>query len=106
LYHDGQGVPQDKAQAVLWERKAAEQGNAQAQLILGTAYGAGLGVPQDFAEAYFWIEVATAGKLDASDMELAVKLRHDHASILTPADISREQERARKWLEAHQAKAQ
>ncbi|MFZ0913288.1 MAG: tetratricopeptide repeat protein [Candidatus Korobacteraceae bacterium] len=106
LYSGGQGVPQDKAQAVLWTRKAAEQGNAQAQLTLGTAYGAGLGVPQNFAEAYFWFEVAMAGKLDASDMELAAKLKRWHASMLTPADISREQERARKWLEDHPTKPQ
>ena len=117
LYHAGQGVPQDKAQAVLWTRKAAEQGDARAQLVLGTAYGAGVGVPQDFAEAYFWFYLAAgcswavpcsaaSGKLDASDMEQAAKLRDEHGSMLTPAVISREQERARKWLENHPAKPQ
>jgi TPR repeat protein len=30
LYHDGQGVPRDDAEAVKWYRKAAEQGNALA----------------------------------------------------------------------------
>jgi TPR repeat protein len=104
-YRLGRGVLQDYAQAVFWTRKAAEQGDAPAQANLGMEYGAGLGVPRDFAEAYFWLDVATtAGKLDASDMELAAKVRDANASMLTPADLSREQERARKWFEAHQAK--
>ena len=32
-------------------RVRAEQGNAEAQLLLGLAYGKGEGVPQDYAEA-------------------------------------------------------
>jgi uncharacterized protein len=31
----GQGVPEDDAEAVKWYRKAAEQGLARAQLIYG-----------------------------------------------------------------------
>jgi TPR repeat protein len=30
LYYNGQGVPQDDAQAVVWFRKAAAQGNENA----------------------------------------------------------------------------
>ena len=33
-YHDGEGVPQDEAEAVKWLRLAAEQGLAQAQADL------------------------------------------------------------------------
>ena len=50
----GQGVPQDYAEAVKWYRKAAEQGNAEAQSNLGMMYYAGQGVPQDHAEAAKW----------------------------------------------------
>ena len=46
-YDNGQGVPQDDAQAVAWFRKAAEQGDANAQHNLGYAYANGQGVPQD-----------------------------------------------------------
>jgi TPR repeat protein len=111
LYSNGQGVPQDYVQAALWYRKAAEQGNAQAQRMLGLAYGAGMGVPRDFAEAYFWLDVAMTCReslashcLSRPDMERAAELRDDDASGLTPADLSRAQERARKWFEEHQAK--
>jgi TPR repeat protein len=106
LCHRGQGVPQDYAQAALWYRKAAEQGLAEAQLGLGTLYGGGRSGPQDFVESYFWFNLAIAGKLDASDMERAVKLRDDTASILTPDEQSRVLERVRKWFEAHPAKPQ
>jgi TPR repeat protein len=34
IYEEGRGVPQDLAQAVKWYRKAAEQGNPQAQYWL------------------------------------------------------------------------
>jgi TPR repeat protein len=106
LYAEGQGVPHDYAQAAFWFRKAAEQGDAGAQDALGEAYNDGLGVPQDYAEAYFWIDLRVAGELDASIRKNDAGYRDMVASHLTPADLSREQERARQWFEAHQAKPQ
>lgn len=41
-------------ESVWWLRKAAEQGNAKAQLDLGLAYDGGQGVPQDLAQAGAW----------------------------------------------------
>jgi len=35
MYDKGKGVPQDYKQAVEWYRKAADQGDARAQLNLG-----------------------------------------------------------------------
>jgi TPR repeat protein len=104
LYYKGQGVPQDYAQAVAWYHKAAEQGDAEAQYMLGGSYDYGQGVPQDYSEAYFWLDLAAAGKLNASLAEAAATIRDGAASHLTPADLSREQERARIWFEAHRAK--
>ena len=106
LYHAARAVPQDYTQAAAWYRKAAEQGDAQAQQRPRGFVPQGQGVPQDYAEAYFWFDLAAAGKLDASLAEQAAKHRDEAASHLTPADLSREQERARKWFEAHQAKPQ
>jgi TPR repeat protein len=37
-YFNGEGIPQDDAQAMLWFRKAAEQGDADAQFNLGAIY--------------------------------------------------------------------
>jgi TPR repeat protein len=41
---NGEGVPEDKAEAVKWFRLAAEQGFADAQFNLGYAYDFGKGV--------------------------------------------------------------
>lgn len=105
-YEDGYGVPQDFPQAAALYRKAAEQGYALAQHSLGWLYDMGRGVPQDYAEAYFWLDLALAGDLGTVLAEDAAKGRDDAASHLTPAVLSRVQERVRKWLEDHPAKPQ
>ena len=45
MYHKGEGVPQDYAEAVKWFRLAAEQDNASAQNSLGMLYLQGQDVP-------------------------------------------------------------
>ena len=50
--HDGRdAVIRDDAEAAMWYRRAAEQGNTDAQIFLGHMYANGRGVPQDDAEA-------------------------------------------------------
>lgn len=104
MYYYGYGVPQDYAEAAIWFCKAAEQENTVAQAILGLLYATGQGVPNDYAEAYFWLDLAMAGKLETAKAEDIAKARDEAASHLTPADLTRVQERARKWFEAHPAK--
>ena len=55
-YYNGEGVPQDYAEAAKWFRLAAEQGHARAQNNLGVMYdyGSGAGVPQDSKETVKW----------------------------------------------------
>jgi TPR repeat protein len=53
-YRYGEGVAQDRPEAMRWYRKAAEQGRAEAQQKLGDAYYFGWGIPQDYAEAVEW----------------------------------------------------
>jgi len=47
-------VPKDYAQAAVWFRKAAEQGDADAQDELASLYYNGQGVPQDYSQAAIW----------------------------------------------------
>ena len=54
MYHEGEGIPQNDAEAEKWTRRAAEQGMAVAQFNLGQAYYQGQGVPQNDAEAAEW----------------------------------------------------
>ena len=54
MYFHGEGVPQNDTEALLWFRKAADQGNAKAQYGIGYMYHNGKGVPQSDAEALIW----------------------------------------------------
>lgn len=47
------------AEAILWDRKAADQGNATAQTYVGYLYEKGLGVPRDYAQALSWYRKAS-----------------------------------------------
>jgi len=47
-------VKQDHAEAVRWFQKAAEQGQADAQLNFGVMYASGQGLKQDHTEAVRW----------------------------------------------------
>jgi TPR repeat protein len=111
LYCDGKGVPQDYTQAAFWYREAAEQGHVPAQYVLGgLCDGKGQGEPQAYVEAYFWYALA-ASKLapllaGSSLAKGPAEHRDEAASHLTPADLSRVQERVRKWFEDHPAKPQ
>lgn len=66
MYEFGQGVPQDKAQGIVWIRKAASQNHADAQQELGVIYATGDGVKQDNAQAVAWFrKAATQGDATA-----------------------------------------
>ena len=56
-YDGGDGIPEDKAEAVRWYRQAGEQGYPAAQFILGLMYANGDGVPEDDAEAVRWFRL-------------------------------------------------
>ncbi len=60
MYARGQGVPKDYSEGLKWFRKAAEQGDADAQLGLAAMYSQGKGVPEDDDEAIKWLRKAAA----------------------------------------------
>lgn len=51
---------ENETEAVKWYRKAAEQGNADAQAALGNCYRDGIGVAKDENEAVKWLNKAIA----------------------------------------------
>ncbi|MCY4400933.1 MAG: ankyrin repeat domain-containing protein [Gemmatimonadetes bacterium] len=66
MYHLGEGVAENQAEAVRWFRAAAEQGNAAGQDLLGYMYAIGMGVPENDAEAVRWYRAAAEqGNADA-----------------------------------------
>ena len=90
MYADGEGVPEDDAEAVRWYRLAADQGLAGAQHNLGLMYYNGEGVLQDNVTAHMWFNIAGAnGAEDGRDNREKIEWK------MTPADISEAQKRAR-----------
>ena len=57
-YAKGEGVAEDRGEAVRWYRAAAEQGKVEAQFYLGCAYNFGNGVTKDHGEAVRWFRAA------------------------------------------------
>ncbi len=114
-YAEGRGVPQDDAQALVWLRKAADQGSADAQGVLGKMYRDGRGVPQDYVRAHMWLNLA-ASLSDDVTRQLAVKVRDDMrqeaakardevAAKMTPFQIVEAQRMAGEWIRAHESPA-
>ena len=64
-------MPKSTAEALKWYSKAAEQGLAQAQLVLGMVYARGEGVAPDLAEAADWYHPAAAQGHVTAQIELA-----------------------------------
>ena len=95
MYYEGQGVPQNYAEAVKWLRKAAAQNDASAQRHLAFCYANGRGVVKDEAEAFKWDLLAAAqgdteAKRNASLLELL---------MLSKEEIAEGKKRAQDWLE-------
>ncbi|MDA7538297.1 sel1 repeat family protein, partial [Akkermansiaceae bacterium] len=96
VYWKGEGVPEDKAESLKWYRKAADQGDAEAQFILGVAYGNGEGVPEDYIQSYMWINLATAKNHDHED---AKKVKVLLSKKMTPEQIAEAQKLSTQWFE-------
>ncbi len=95
-YHDGQGVPQDDAQAVRWFQLAADRGNVAAQGALGAYYWRGRGVPADLLKAYFWSALAMAQGDEMSKSRI-----EGLSSQMTGAQISVARQKAEDWISSH-----
>ncbi|MDC0305257.1 sel1 repeat family protein [bacterium] len=94
IYANGNGVPKDYAEAVKWYRKAAEQGDASAQVNLGWMYDKGKGVPQDYAKAYMFYNLAAA-----QGHKNAEKNREQIGEAMPQEQIAEGQKLTREWLE-------
>jgi uncharacterized protein len=84
-------------EALIWYRRAADQGDVDSQVALGIAYEGGIGVPQDYVEAHKWYNLAAARTKDADFRAGYIKRRDDVALKMTPAQIAEAQKLARDW---------
>jgi TPR repeat protein len=76
VYQDGQGAKQDLKEAVKLFRKAADQGNAKAQSVLGTMYTEGQGAKQDLKKAVKWFQRAADQGHAYAQINLDIVLNH------------------------------
>jgi TPR repeat protein len=65
-------VPRDAAAAAAWYRRAAEQGNAEAQLAIAGLYYQGEGVPRNYATALEWFRAAASQGSATAQASIAV----------------------------------
>jgi TPR repeat protein len=56
----------------MWFRKAADQGDAVAEFLLGHQYANGIGVPQDYGEAMIWFRRAAAQGHTVAKLHLGI----------------------------------
>ena len=76
MYEMGHGVAKDPVEAVMWYRRAAEQGDTHAQHNLGNMYEGGQGVSQDYAEAVEWFRKAAERGHPMAQANLGVMYEH------------------------------
>jgi TPR repeat protein len=67
-------VPRDEAQALGWRRKAAEDGDAESQVEMGSRYAEGRGVSIDLTEAARWYRKAAIQNNDKGKAGLGYAL--------------------------------
>ena len=91
MYANGEGIPQDDAEAVRWFRLAAEQGHAEGQHSLGAMYYRGRGVREDDAEAARWYRLAA----DQGNAEAQLALGVMYA---TGAGVLKDDAEAARWV--------
>ena len=80
-YANGEGVPENDAEAVNWYRLAAEQGYAPAQYNLGVMYDEGRGVREDAAEAARWFRLAAEQGDATAQYNLGVMYREGRGAL-------------------------
>jgi TPR repeat protein len=95
MYQDGEGVPQNYAQAAKWYRRAAEHvpdlgGASQGRNNLGMLYMKGLGVRKDYVQAYMWF------RLGYSEANLSYA-----KSQMNPGQVSEAERLAAEWKTHH-----
>jgi hypothetical protein len=86
MYYQGQGVPQNFAQAAKLFRQAAETGNALAQNNLGFMYSNGQGMLQNYVLAHMWYNLAAS-----QGEQTALRNRTHLERLMPPAQIAEAQ---------------
>jgi TPR repeat protein len=74
------GIPSNPDEALKWYRKAAENGHAQAQYLMGKSYHSGKEVPEDHVQAVKWWRKAAEQGHPESQFNLGVMCLQGHGT--------------------------
>jgi len=78
-------------------RKAAEEGDADAQDILGHYYRDGVGIPKDFVKAHKWLNLAVSRLPSGNQQKQAQKDLDNLERVMTPEQVGEAHKLARDW---------
>ena len=101
MNRDGRGVPRNQAQALSWLRKAADQGDADAQIELGILLSPSHRPSADIVEAHTWLNLAASRWKDESKRIKASALRDAIEKTMTSDQRAQAYRRATEWQDAH-----
>jgi hypothetical protein len=104
LDDNGHAIGGNRAEAIKWLLKAANQSLPRAQVKLAELYAGGPGRSASHAEACFWFLLAKAS-LSGMHYERARIGYERSAAELTPAQISKVMRRVRLWTPSRSAGA-
>jgi TPR repeat protein len=85
------------AQALVWYRRAAEQGNVDAEVALGLAYAQEMGVVQDYVEADKWFNIAASRAKSADELADIASHHNKLTHVMTSSQNAEAQKLAREW---------
>ncbi len=86
----------DKSEGVKWFRRAADQGNTEAQGQLSSIYSSGHGVPLNYVEALKWMTLL----ISRNNEKALIPVRNSIASKMTPEQIAETERLASEWRPA------
>ena len=86
------GFQKNSREAVEWFSKAAEQGNTDAQTMLGSMYTSGEGVEKDLQKSYFWTLLSST-----SGDQRGIQLRDLVGQSLTASQRAKAEADAAVW---------
>jgi len=101
MYRDGRGLSRDTAEAIAWFRKAADRGEADAQIELGILLSPGHGAFTDIVEAHSWFNLAASRWKDEAKRVQAARLRDELETTMTPDQRAAAYRRATEWQDSH-----
>jgi len=94
-YLNGTGVEKDVSKAIIWHRKAAEQGNSASQFFLHYKLNESGAAYRDPVEAYMWMYILLDGNPDTTGMFDRSKALENRAKDLTEKQLKEAVDRAK-----------